>query len=74
VAQAVAAYRDPKELFGVLTAELRKAVDFDFVGLFLYDEAAHKFENPVFAYPARARGGDSAGFSSGTHHHLVDLP
>jgi PAS domain S-box-containing protein len=47
VARAVAAYRDPKELFRVLARELQKAVDFDFMGLFLYDEAAHKFENPV---------------------------
>lgn len=47
VAQAVAAFRDPKELFRVLAGELRKAVDFDFMGLFLYDEATNKFENPV---------------------------
>jgi len=47
VARAVAAHRDAKELFRVLAGELRGAVDFDFVGLFLYDEATHTFENPV---------------------------
>lgn len=47
VAQAVGAYRDPKDLFRVLAAELRQAVDFDFMGLFLYDEARNTFENPV---------------------------
>lgn len=47
VARAVGAHRDPKELFRVLASELRCAVDFDFVGLFLYDESTHTFENPV---------------------------
>ncbi|HUN61252.1 MAG TPA: sigma 54-interacting transcriptional regulator [Candidatus Sulfotelmatobacter sp.] len=47
VARAVAAHRDAKELFRVLASELRGAVDFDFVGLFLYDEATNTFENPV---------------------------
>jgi formate hydrogenlyase transcriptional activator len=47
VSRAVGEYRDPKELFGVLVGELRHAVDFDFVGMFLYDEATHTFENPV---------------------------
>lgn len=47
VAHAVARHRDPKELFRELAGELRAAVDFDFVGLFLYNEAKNIFENPV---------------------------
>ncbi len=47
VSHAVGVYRDPKELFRVLASELRHAVDFDFVGLFLYDEATNTFQNPV---------------------------
>ncbi len=47
VAHAVGVYRDPKELFRVLASELHSAVDFDFVGLFLYDDARHTVENPV---------------------------
>jgi formate hydrogenlyase transcriptional activator len=47
VARAVGVYRDPKELFRVLANELRSAVDFDFMALFLYDEATNTFENPV---------------------------
>lgn len=47
VSRAVGEFRDPKELFRVLAGELRHAVDFDFVGMFLYDEAKHTFENPV---------------------------
>jgi PAS domain S-box-containing protein len=47
VSHAVGVYRDPKELFRVLANELRHAVDFDFVGLFLYDEATNTFRNPV---------------------------
>lgn len=47
VSRAINVYRDPKELFRVLANELRRVVDFDFVALFLYDEAANKVENPV---------------------------
>lgn len=47
VSHAISVYREPKELFRVLAKELRGAVDFDFIGVFLYDEASHKFENPV---------------------------
>lgn len=47
VSHAISVYQEPKELFRVLAKELRGAVDFDFMGVFLYDEASHKFENPV---------------------------
>ena len=47
IAHAVARHRDAKELFRELAGELRAAVDFDFVGVFLYNEAKHTFENPI---------------------------
>jgi PAS domain S-box-containing protein len=47
VSHAAGVYRDPKELFRVLAKELRSAVDFAFVGLFLYNEATNTFENPA---------------------------
>jgi PAS domain S-box-containing protein len=47
VSHAVGVYRDPKELFRVLANELRGAVDFAFVGLFLYNDATNTFENPA---------------------------
>jgi PAS domain S-box-containing protein len=47
VSRAISEYRDPRELFRVLADELRGAVKFDFVALFLYDEAAHKVRNPI---------------------------
>ena len=47
VSRAICVYRDPKELFHALADELRRAVRFDFVAVFLYDKAAHKISNPV---------------------------
>ena len=47
VSRAIASYRDPKELFRVLASELHRVVDFDFIGLFLYDEATNKIDVPV---------------------------
>ena len=47
VSHAISVYRDPKELFKVLANELRQVVDFDFVALFLYDEATNKIQNAV---------------------------
>jgi PAS domain S-box-containing protein len=44
---AINVYRDPKELFRVLANELRHVVDFDFVALFLYDQATNKIQNAV---------------------------
>jgi PAS domain S-box-containing protein len=60
VSRAICAYRDPAKLFHVLADELRRAVNFDFVAVFLYDQASHKIRNPVletvhgpgFAIPA----------------------
>src|ERR1700723_3642582 len=53
-------HRDPKELFRVLAGELRQTAEFDFIGLYLYDEASNTIQNPVletdkvpaFAIPA----------------------
>jgi PAS domain S-box-containing protein len=45
--RAICAYRDPAELFRVLADELRHAVRFDFVAVFLYDPASHKIHNPM---------------------------
>jgi PAS domain S-box-containing protein len=47
VSRAISVYRDPKELFRVLAEELRQAVHFDFVGVFLYDEATNHVRNAV---------------------------
>src|ERR1700679_811740 len=60
VSRAICAYRDPAKLFHVLADELRHAVNFDFVAVFLYDQASHKIRNlvletvkgPGFAIPA----------------------
>src|SRR5262249_50108154 len=40
VSQAVSSQRDPKELFCLLTKELRQVVQFDGIGILQYDEAA----------------------------------
>ena len=40
VSQAIAAHRDPAELFQVLTDELRKVIKFDAIGIVQYDEKA----------------------------------
>jgi PAS domain S-box-containing protein len=45
VSRAINVYRDPRELFKVLADELRHVVEFDFVALFLYDEATNKIQN-----------------------------
>jgi PAS domain S-box-containing protein len=47
VSRAIGAYREPKELFRALANELRHAANFDFVALFLYDEASGTISNPV---------------------------
>jgi GAF domain-containing protein len=55
VSRAINVYRDPSELFRALGTELRQVVDFDFVGLFLYDEAANKVRNAARALRRYAR-------------------
>jgi PAS domain S-box-containing protein len=60
VSRAIHMHRDPKELFRVLAGELRQTAEFDFIGLYLYDEASNTIQNPVletdkvpaFAIPA----------------------
>jgi PAS domain S-box-containing protein len=47
VSRVIHTHRDPKELFRVLAGELRQAVEFDLIGLFLYDEASNTIQNPV---------------------------
>ena len=47
VSRAINVHRDPKELFRVLASELQHAVNFDYVALFLYDEATNKIQNPI---------------------------
>jgi hypothetical protein len=47
VSRAIHTHRDPKELFRVLAGELRQAVEFDFIGLFLYDEGSNTIQNPA---------------------------
>jgi PAS domain S-box-containing protein len=47
VSRAIGAYREPKELFRVLASELRRVVEFDFIGLFLYDAATNRIDVPV---------------------------
>lgn len=61
VSRAIAAYRDPKGLFRVLATELRRVVDFDFLGLFLYDEKTNRINVPILEtvkFPAFAMPAD----------------
>jgi PAS domain S-box-containing protein len=44
---AINAHREPAALFRALAGELRPAVKFDFIGLFLYDVSLNKIEMPV---------------------------
>ncbi len=57
ISRAISVYRDPKELFRVLAGELRQAVNFSFVAVFLYNEASHRIQNPVL------ESVDGAGFA-----------
>jgi formate hydrogenlyase transcriptional activator len=45
VSRAIGAYRDPKELFGVLANELQRVVHFDFIGVSLRDKNSDTFQN-----------------------------
>jgi PAS domain S-box-containing protein len=47
VSRAIHTHRDPNKLFHVLAGELRQAVEFDLIGLFLYDEASNSIQTPV---------------------------
>src|ERR1700722_3097106 len=43
--QAIAAHRDPKELFAVLVNELHRVVQFDFIGVSFRDKDSDAFQN-----------------------------
>jgi formate hydrogenlyase transcriptional activator len=45
VSQAIEAYGDPKELFGVLANELQRVVQFDFIGVSLRDGHSDSFQS-----------------------------
>ena len=45
--RAISSYREPVALFRALAGELQHAMTFDYLGLFLYDEARNKIEMPV---------------------------
>jgi PAS domain S-box-containing protein len=45
--RAISSYREPTALFRALARELKSAVKFDFIGLFLYNESLNKIEMPV---------------------------
>jgi formate hydrogenlyase transcriptional activator len=45
VSQAIEAYGDPKELFGVLANKLQRVVQFDFIGVSLRDKHSDTFQS-----------------------------
>jgi len=45
VSQAIGAHGDPKELFSLLVTELRRVVQFDFIGVSLRDKDTGTFQN-----------------------------
>ncbi len=54
VSQAIAAHRDPKELFGVLVNELHRVVQFDFIGVSFRDKDSDTFQNHFIDMTSRA--------------------
>ena len=54
VSQAIAAHRDPKELFGVLVNELHRVVQFDFIGVSFRDKDSDTFQNYFIDMASRA--------------------
>ena len=48
VSETLIAGRDPKELLAVLARELREVVEFDYLGLSVYDEKRHQFSLRTF--------------------------
>jgi formate hydrogenlyase transcriptional activator len=54
VSQAIAAHRDPKELFGVLVDELHRVVQFDFIGVSFRDKDSDTFQNHFIDMTSRA--------------------
>jgi PAS domain S-box-containing protein len=47
VSRAIIAHRNSREFSRVLATELRQVVQFDFMGVFLYDESSNALEIPV---------------------------
>jgi hypothetical protein len=47
VSRAIARHSELKELFHALSGGLRAAVNFDFLAVFLCDEASNRLQNPV---------------------------
>ena len=74
VSRAINVHRDPKELFRVLASELRSVVNFDYVALFLYDEAANKIQNPVLETITGPEFVIPSDFPRGRNDHLVGVP
>jgi transcriptional regulator with GAF, ATPase, and Fis domain len=54
VSHAIAAHRDPKELFGVLVNELHRVVQFDFIGVSFRDKDSDTFQNYFIDMTSRA--------------------
>jgi formate hydrogenlyase transcriptional activator len=54
VSQAIAAHRDPKELFAVLVDELHRVVQFDFIGVSFRDKDSDTFQNYFIDMTSRA--------------------
>jgi formate hydrogenlyase transcriptional activator len=54
VSQAIAAHRDPKELFAVLVDELHRVVQFDFIGVSFRDKDSDTFQNHFIDMTSRA--------------------
>jgi formate hydrogenlyase transcriptional activator len=54
VSHAIAAHRDPKELFGVLVNELHRVVQFDFIGVSFRDKDSDPFQNYLIDMTSRA--------------------
>ncbi len=67
ISRALCEYRDAKELFRVLADELRRFVAFNYVAIYLYDEASRRIYNPLletlkgpqFVIPADSPLGDT---------------
>jgi formate hydrogenlyase transcriptional activator len=54
MSQAIAAHRDPKELFSVLVKELHRVVQFDFIGVSFRDKDSDTFQNYFIDMASRA--------------------
>jgi PAS domain S-box-containing protein len=62
ISRALCEYREPKELFRVLADELRRVVAFNYVAIYLYDEASHRIYSPLLETLKGPRFAIPAGF------------